>query len=444
MSSLRIKNHGRTFQIIILGFFSIILTGTLLLMMPFSSAHGQWTSFLDALFTATSATCVTGLIVFDTATYWSTIGQVIILSLIQIGGAGVITIVFFFMMLSGRKIGLMSRGLLKDATGAPQIGGIFRFLWFIIRTSLLVETVGALFLMPTFCKDFGVGMGIWYSFFHSISAFCNAGFDLMGIRAPFSSLTSYVGNFNVTIVISLLIVIGGFGFLTWSDMIENKFRYRRLRLQAKMIIITTTILLVGGFIYFYFFEFGFLPGKERVLASIFQSVTPRTAGFNTVDYNKVSEAGLLITILLMLVGGAPGSTAGGFKVTTLFIIFATAISTLRQKEDTNCFGRRLDSTIVKNAVTLLLLYGVLALGGAIVISRAEQLPMIVSLFESASGVGTVGLTMGITPGLHTVSKIVLIVNMFFGRVGAMTFAYAAVKNKDSSNARLPQGKVMVG
>ena len=440
---LRRKHKLTSFQIIILGFSSVILLGTILLMLPFSSREGGSASFLDALFTSTSAVCVTGLVVRDTATYWSAFGQLVILLLIQIGGMGVITVAASFAMISGRKISLMQRSTMQEAISAPKVGGIVRLTGFIIRITLLIELLGAAVMAPVFYRDFG-GKGLWMALFHSVSAFCNAGFDLMGIRAPFSSLTSYSAEPVINLTIMLLILIGGIGFLTWDDIRSNGLHLHRYRMQSKVILSTTVLLLAIPAVYFFFYEFRGLSVAQRIFSSLFHSVTPRTAGFNTVDLTAMSESGQCITIALMLIGGSPGSTAGGMKTTTAAVLFAAAISTFRRKEYTHFFGRRIDDDVVKHAATILLMYLVLSFSGGLAISILEGLPMLTCLFETASAVGTVGLTLGITPGLGLASRLILIVLMFFGRVGGLTLIFAALSGRQKNASMLPKEKITVG
>ena len=437
------KKRLTSFQVIILGFFGVILFGTVLLMLPFSSKDGCGAPFLDALFTSTSAVCVTGLVLHDTATYWSMFGQLVILVLIQIGGMGVITVAAAFAMISGRKISLMQRSTMQEAISAPKVGGIVRLTGFIIKTTLLIELLGAAVMAPVFCRDFGV-KGLWMALFHGISAFCNAGFDLMGVRAPFSSLTSYEAEPVINLVIMLLIVIGGIGFLTWDDIQSHRLRFRQYRMQSKIILATTAFLLAVPAVYFFCFEFGGLPLKQRVLASLFQSVTPRTAGFNTVDMASLTEAGQCVTMVLMLIGGSPGSTAGGMKTTTVAVLFATAIATFRRQESARFFGRRVDDDVVKNAATILMMYLALFFFGGLAISMLEELPILTCLFEAASAVGTVGLSMGITAGLGTVSKLILILLMFCGRVGGLTLIFAALSGTRKNVSKFPREKVTVG
>lgn len=436
-------------QIILLGFLGVIALGTILLMLPWARADAGGAPFLDALFTATSATCVTGLITNDTATYWSAFGQTVILGLIQIGGLGVITIAIFITKLSGRKIGLMQRSTMQEAIAAPQMGGIVRMTGFILKMVVAIEALGAIALLPVMIPEFGIGRGIWYAVFHSISSFCNAGFDLMGVKEPYSSLTSYTGGVAVNVIVMLLIVVGGIGFLTWDDVKRNRFHLRRYRMQSKVVLAVTCILIVLPAVYFYMHEFG-MPGwegmsvGERILASLFQSVTTRTAGYNTVDLTQLTQSGQMIMILLMLVGGAPGSTAGGMKVTTLAVLFATAVAVFRRRPNAHIFGRRIPNDTAHYAATVLILYLSLFLAGGIFIGCAENMPIVPALFEAASAIATVGVTLGITPELCAASKAVLIILMFLGRVGGMTIVYAALSTKHPYVSEFPQEKIMVG
>lgn len=443
MQKITERKKLSSFQIISISFTGAILLGALLLMLPLSSSSGTFTPFLDALFTATSAVCVTGLIVHDTAAYWSSFGQGIILLLIQVGGMGVITVAVILATISGRKISLMQRSTLQEAIAAPKVGGIVRLAKFIVKTALIIELAGALIMMPTFCRDFGL-RGVWMAVFHAVSAFCNAGFDLMGVRAPFSSLTSYAADPVINVTIMLLIVIGGIGFLTWDDIRTNKFHLKRYRMQSKVILSTTAVLIVLPAVYFFFLEFSGLDMRERVLVSLFQSITPRTAGFNTVDFNVLSEAGRFIIILLMLIGGGSGSTAGGMKTNTVAVLFATAVATFLHKEHAHFFDRRIDDDVVKNAVTILVLYIILAVFGGITISIIESLPLLDCLFEAASAVGTVGLSIGVTAAAGTVSRLILIVLMFCGRVGGLTLVFAALSGAKKSIGRYPLEKITVG
>ena len=438
------KNRFTSFQIIIWGFIAVILIGALLLMLPVSSKAGIITPFNEALFTSTSAVCVTGLVVQDTATYWSWFGQGIILVLIQIGGLGVITIAVSFALLSGRKISLMQRSVMQEAISAPKVGGIVRLTGFVLKGTFLVEFTAAFIMMPVFVKDFGA-KGIWMAIFHSISAFCNAGFDLMGTEnAKYASLTSYISHPLINITIMLLIIIGGIGFLTWEDILKNKYRIKSYRMQTKVILTTSLLLILFPAFFFFFRDFADMPMKERIFSSLFQAVTPRTAGFNTTDLTTMTEDGLGIVIALMLVGGSPGSTAGGMKTTTLAVLIANALACFRRKEDAQMFGRRIENSTIKNAATIFMMYIVFFFGGAIVISAVEDLSFSTCLFETASAIGTVGLTLGITPGLGVISQIILMILMFLGRVGGLTLIYAALSGSGKKISKLPQEKMTVG
>ena len=438
------KRRLSSFQIIILGFAGVILLGALLRILPLSTTAGCVTPFHEALFTATSAVCVTGLVVQDTGSYWSVFGQTVILTLIQIGGLGVVTVAASFALLSGRRISLMQRSIMQDAISAPKVGGIVRLTRFILRGTFLIELIGALAMLPVFCRDYG-WRGIWMAVFHSISAFCNAGFDILGTNNNlYPSLTGYVQNPVINITIMLLIITGGIGFLTWDDICENKLHFHRYRMQSKVIVIVTLVLIVLPALFFFFADFGALPLGERIQAALFQSVTPRTAGFNTVDLSAMSGASLGVMILLMLIGGSPGSTAGGMKTTTLAVLLANAAATFRRRDSAQFFGRRLDCGAVKTAATILTMYLALFFGGGVFISIYENLPLSSCLYEAASAVGTVGLTLGITPQLHIPSQMVLIALMYLGRVGGLTLIYAALSGKKTSNAKLPLEEITVG
>lgn len=445
MSDLvRIKEELTSFRIITLGFVGVILLGAMLLMLPISSQRGEITTFGNALFTATSAVCVTGLVVYDTATYWSYFGQTVILILIQVGGLGVISVASFFSMIAGKKISLMQRQTMQNALSAPQVGGIVKLTRFIFLTSFTIEGIGALLLFPVFVPRYGL-KGIWLSVFHSISAFCNAGFDLMGDKTgKFSSLTTFSGNVYLNMVVCILIILGGMGFLTWRDIATKKTRLKEYKMQTKVILVTTIILIFVPAILFFFVEFYDNPLEKRICMSIFQAVTPRTAGFNTADLSKMSDAGKTMTMILMLIGGSPGSTAGGMKTTTFTVLILNAIATFRSQENAGAFGRRLEYHVIKNAATIAMLYFTLFFCGGVAISVYEGLPLLDCLYEAASAVGTVGLTLGVTPGLHVFSQVVLIILMYLGRVGGLTLIYAVFSGRNKGNAKLPLEKITVG
>ena len=402
------------------------------------------TSPETAFFTATSAVCVTGLIIKDTATYWSPFGQAVILTLIQAGGLGVVTIALFIETLAGKKLSLKEKDLMEDSISAFQIGGITEMAHFIFRVALIIEAAGVLLMLPVFIRDFGVS-GIWMSIFHAISAFCNAGFDLMGRHSgEFSSLTAYSGNALIVLTISLLIVFGGIGFLTWHDILKKKRDLKKYRMQSKVILAVTAALIAIPAVLYFIVEFRDASLWKRICLSLFQAVTPRTAGFNTADLTKMSGAGIGLMIVLMVIGGSPGSTAGGMKTTTLAVLVSNALSVFRRKKDTQLFGKRVESSTVSSASALLLLYLFLTLSAGMLISTVEGLPLKQCLFETASAVGTVGLTLGITPSLGLFSHILLMLLMFFGRVGGLTLMYAAIFDVKAEVSRRPAEKINVG
>ena len=418
------KKRLSSFKLIAQGFAGVIVLGALILMLPFSSNTGSVTPFHEALFTSTSAVCVTGLVVQDTGSYWSAFGQAVILLLIQIGGLGVVTVAATFAMLSGRKISLMQRSTMQDAISAPKVGGIDRLPRFIVRGTIQSELIGMEAMLPEFC---------------------NAGLDLLGTTEnKYPSLTGYVGEPTINIVIMILIIVGGIGFLTWDDICTNRWHFKKYRMQSKVILVTSVILIIVPAIFFFLFDFTGLPPGEKILASLFQSVTPRTAGFNTADLTAMTESSKANMILLMLVGGSPGSTAGGIKTTTLAVLILNAFSVCRKKNDTEVYGRRLECSAVKSASTIAVIYFLLFFIGGIIISTAEGMPLSACLYETASAVGTVGLTLGVTPQLSVFSQFILIVLMYLGRVGGLTLIYAAISNKNQSGAKLPLEKITVG
>ncbi len=433
-----------SFRIIITGFLAVILAGTLLLALPVSSKEGGWTAPSTALFTATSAVCVTGLVVRDTASYWSVFGQCVILALIQIGGLGVVSAAVFIAVISGKKISLLERSMLQECISAHQVGGIVRMTGFVFKTAFIMELAGAVVMIPAFCAGFGLS-GIWMAVFHSVSAFCNAGFDIMGDKTgAFSSLTYFGDKFGVLVPVCLLIIVGGIGFLTWDDISVNGFRFKKYRMQSKAILSVSAVLILMPAALFFFTEYADYDLRERICLSVFQAITPRTAGFNTADLSRMSGAGRAVTTVLMLVGGSPGSTAGGMKTTTLAVLAANGISVIRRRKNPELFGRRIEEQAVKSASTLLLLYLFFALTGAFIISIADALPFDLCLFETASAIGTVGLSLGITPSVGRISRWVLIVLMFSGRVGGLTLMYAAVSSSGVEVAQRPTEKISVG
>ena len=433
-----------SFQIICVGFVGVILLGTVLLMLPAATRAPGSASWEDALFTATSAVCVTGLVVRDTALYWAPFGQAVILALIQVGGLGVVSVAAFFALISGKRIGLLQRSLLQDTISAHQIGGIVKLTGFLFRIAFTAELLGALLLLPGFCSRYGAA-GIWMAAFHSVSAFCNAGFDIMGDRTgAFSSLTSFSGSLLVTLVICALITVGGIGFLTWDDVETHKFRFRRYRMQSKVILLMTGLLILIPTGLLFFGDFAEFPFKERLCLSLFQAVTPRTAGFNTGDLAAMSDRGRSLLLGLMLIGGAPGSAAGGMKITTVAVLAANAVAVFRKRKSVRLLGRRVEDEVVRSAATLMGMYILLAVAGGLILSGAEKLPLGACLFESASALGTVGLSMGITPKLGMLSRGVLVLLMLWGRVGGLTLMFAALSRRGCEVSQCPLEKIAVG
>lgn len=435
-------------QTIALGFFLIIVAGTMLLMLPIASRDGHSAGFLNALFTATSSTCVTGLVVVDTYTNWTLFGQVVIIGLIQIGGLGFITIGMFFSVFLKRKIGLKERNLIQESVNTLQISGMVRLVKKIVCYSLILEGIGALLLMVRFIPRFGWLKGIWYGIFHSISAFCNAGFDLMGQFEPYASLTMYYDDILVNVVIMALIIIGGLGFIVWDDISKNKWHMKKYMLHTKIVLSMTAILILGGALCFYLFERNnLLLGMDtqgQVLSSIFGSVTPRTAGFNTTDTGAYTEATRMLTIILMFIGGSPGSTAGGIKTTTLVVILLYIWSNLRNKRGLNIFGRRLDEDAIKKAATVFSINLILATVCATIMCALETVPLSDIMMEVFSAIGTVGISTGITRDITVVSKYMLILLMYCGRIGSMSFALSFTERKRSNLVQLPVERITIG
>ena len=440
------KRHFRLSgaQTILLGFILLILAGAFLLMLPFSSRSGEWTSVTDALFTATSASCVTGLVLFDTWSHWTWFGQLVIISLIQIGGMGVVTMTTVLSKIVGKRLGLQARTTMQEAVSAPNLGEIMKYTRFIFLGCLIFEALGAIAMSPVFISEYGPLKGIWLSVFTSISAFCNAGFDLNGTHGEFSSMTPYMDNPIIVITLVFLILTGGLGFLTWMDIRKHGFKFYKYSTQSKLILVMELILVLVPMVYLWFGEYSGYPANQRFLASLFQAVTPRTAGFNTTDYNDFSGTGVVMTVILMLIGGAPGSTAGGMKITTVTILFLTMLAFFKREKSPAVFKRRITTEAIYGAVAVFMLDIMLAVLGSMSIAKIEHRAFLTALFESASAVGTVGLSMGITPTLHTISKYILIILMYTGRVGGLTLVFAAITRKSTGNRQYPADNIAVG
>lgn len=444
----KFQNRLSGVQMIALGFFLLILGGALLLMLPCSTRTGENTGFITALFTATSATCVTGLILADTFTHWTLFGQLVILALIQVGGLGFITISVVISLALHKKIGLKARGQLKDSVNALQLGGIVKLTKHILKGTLIFEGIGAVILAARFIPKMGISTGIYYGIFHSISAFCNAGFDLMGRYAPYSSFTAYAGDWIVNLTLISLILIGGLGFIVWENIYVHKLNFRRYSLHSKMVLSATIVLVIGGAALFYILENGnVLAGMsipDKIICSLFSSVTPRTAGFNTVDTGALTDAGKFLTVILMFIGGCPGSTAGGVKVTTVFVLLLSLRSTLTRTKGCNIFGRRLESDAVSKASTVFFLNLSLGIAAALIICGLQGFTLADTLFEVTSAISTVGMTAGLTQKLNFVSKLIIIFLMYVGRVGSLSFALSFTDHKKTSHIMQPAEPINVG
>lgn len=441
-----------TTKLIIFGYLAVITAGTLLLMLPISNREHvwqAWDSVINALFTATSATCVTGLVLHDTYTFWSEFGQGVILVLIQVGGIGFMTVAISAMIFTKRKIHLSQRLLMQEAVAAPQVGGIVRMSKFVVFGTLLIEGIGAVLLSFYYLPRLGIGKGIYFSVFHSVSAFCNAGIDLMGYFEPSSSLVTASSSAVVSITVMLLIIIGGIGFFVWDDIRKHKWHYKSYRLHTKVVLTTTAVLVVGGAVLIFLFEYGkpSMEGRsigEQILCSFFQSVTPRTAGFNSMDLNELTGSSRMLMTAFMFVGGSPGSTAGGVKTTTIAILILCIWTEFRKRKDIECFKRRIEIDTLRHASCVMMFYGLLIMISTMVISSIEGMGIEEVLFEVTSAIGTVGLSLGITPELGTVSHLILIMLMFIGRVGGITILIAFSNRMAMIPSKLPVEKITIG
>lgn len=434
-------------KVLVLGFAILILIGTSLLTLPIATVDGNGLSFLNALFTATSATCVTGLVVVDTGSTFTTFGQLVILSLIQIGGLGFMTFATFFFFLLGKKISLKDRLLLQESLNNLSIEGIVRLVKRVLIFTAAIEIVGAIILSIRFSYDMSIGRAIYYGFFHSISNFNNAGFDLMG---EFRSLTPYVADPTVTLTVCALITIGGIGFIVMNEVYEYRDT-RRLSVHTKVVLVTSLILTAGGAILIFLFEFGNdktlqpLSALGKVLGALFQSVTNRTAGSNTLNIPDLTHPTLFLTIFLMFVGASPGSTGGGIKTTTLATLLGTVWSQVKGKEDVVLFRRRIVIEIIFKALTVTVsgLFLVMVITMLLTITEVGK-DFLMILFEVTSAFATVGLSMGITPELSPIGRMLIIFTMFAGRVGPLTVAFAIAMRRKPDPYRHPKGRIMIG
>lgn len=443
------KNKFSSIRVIAFGYMLFVLTGALLLMLPFASRSGQSVSFLEALFTATSASCVTGLIVLDTATSWSVFGQAVIICLIQVGGLGFMTIATMFSIAFKRKIGLRERMTMVESINNDNIGSILKLTKTIVIGTAIFEGIGAVLFATRFIPEFGIGKGIWYSVFHSISAFCNAGFDLMGVYEPYSSLVNHADDVVVNITVMALITLGGLGFFVWDDIHRNGFRFKKYSLHTKLVLTVSAILTFGGAALFLIFERDFTNSGvglgQSILNALFDSVTARTAGFNTTDTASLSPASKMLTVILMFIGGSPGSTAGGMKTTTLAVIAISTFNGIRRRQSKGIFGRRLEEDAIHKASSVAFTNITLALTGVILICAFQpEIAIPDIIFEVASAIGTVGMTTGITRDLIDASRIIIIFLMYCGRVGSVSFALALMEPRTSPPVKNPREKITIG
>lgn len=447
MVSKLIKKLSRV-QIIAFGFFGVILIGSLLLMLPFSTRSGQTTSYVDALFTATSATCVTGLTPFDTYTHWTLFGQLVILFMIQLGGIGFMTVITMATLFMRHKIGLQNRMLVMESAGTITLSGIGQLVRRIIAGTAIIETTGAAILATQFVPEFGWLRGLYYSFFHAISAFCNAGFDLMGCIEPGSSMINFHGNAVVMVTLVFLILIGGIGFFVWDDILVCKAKFKNYKIHTKLVLVLTAILTVIPFVMFFLFEYDHafkgMDIFDRILNSLFQTVTPRTAGFSGIDMTTLSEPGGMLTIVLMFIGGNPGSTAGGVKTTTIAVILLSTVAYLQEDNNVTVFKKRIEDKMVRRACAIAFIYFMMVFAASLVISWIEPLNLREVLFEVVSAVATVGLSMNVTATLSAASKVIVIVLMYAGRIGALTFIMLLSKRNKTAILKRPTGKIMIG
>ncbi|WDU82138.1 TrkH family potassium uptake protein [Caloramator sp. Dgby_cultured_2] len=435
-------------QILALGFAAVILIGALLLKLPISSADGNATPFLDCLFTATSAVCVTGLVTLDTGTHWSLFGQVIILLLIQIGGLGFMTFATMFAIILGRKISLKERLIMQEAYNAFNIQGIVKLAIYVMGITFSIEGLGAILLSTQFIPQFGWKRGIYYGIFHSVSAFCNAGFDLIG---GFRSLTPYTENVVINLTVMSLIVIGGLGFGVVTEIINNR-NFKKLSLHSKVVIFATTILIVTGAVAFFILEYnnpktlGALSFKGKILSSLFASITPRTAGFNTINLPDMTTASKFLTIILMFIGASPGSTGGGIKTTTATLILMIVLAVIKGREDTEIFERRIPKELVYRAVGITFISFMLVIFVTMVLSITQQGDFMEFMYEATSAFGTVGLSLGLTTRLDAIGKLIIIFTMYSGRVGPLTLALAFARKQlmASKAIKYPEDKILVG
>ncbi len=449
LKKLHVFKKLSVWRYLVLGYLAIILAGSILLILPFATKDGQSTSYLNALFTSVSATCVTGLVPYDTGIHWTGFGQAVILVLIQIGGLGFTTFVSILLLMRGKGIGVYERKIMKESYGEGMHGAV-TLIKRIVIGSLCIEIAGAGLLSIRFVADFGT-IGVWYAFFHAVSAFCNAGFDLMGgaFGQEFVSLTHYAGDPLVSIVVPVLILLGGLGFCVWGDVIDCKFNFKKFRLFTKVVLVVSFVLVFGGTALFLLFErnnpsyAGYNFG-QKLLCAFFNSTTARTAGFSTTDPSTLSGSGYLLTVVLMFIGGSSGSTAGGIKISTFAVIVMGMFASFRGRKDVNIGKKRLDSSLLGQALAIFVSYLTLVIFSTLIICTVESCGFLPVLFETVSALGTVGLSMSLTQTLSWASKIILMILMYTGRVGILTLVFALGRKRSSDAVRKPEESLFIG
>ena len=434
-------------QILALGFAIVILIGAVILTLPISSKSGNATNFLDSLFTATSAVCVTGLVTLDTGTYWNEFGQVVIMLLIEVGGLGFMAFTTLLAILLRRRITLRDRLIMQEAMNTFSIQGLVKMVERIVLFTVLVQIIGGVLLATQFIKDYGFLKGLYFGIFHSVSAFCNAGFDLFG---GYSSVTSYSSNAIVLLTLSIIIIVSGLGFTVIIELLKYK-KDRRLSTHTKLVLLMTSILLFGGILFMFALEYnnpetlGPMSIKNKILNAIFSGVSPRTAGFNSISLDKMTSGGKFLTIILMYIGGSPGSTAGGLKTATFGIIVLTVVSVIKGREDTELFGRRLSKELVYRAFAILMISFSLVVVVTMLLCITQPKEQFIDLlYEATSAFATVGLTTGVTQRLNFIGKIIIMITMYFGRVGPLTVALALTNKRKNKGYRYPETKILIG
>lgn len=447
---LKKRKKSNATRVLFVFFFVMVLIGTLLLMLPISSRSGESCDFLTALFTAAAAACVTGLTPLDTFTQWSGFGQVVLLSLVQVGGLGYMAFVSIAYFVLRRKIGLRERLILQQSLALNELSGVVRLVRLMLTGTFIIEGLGALILTLRFWVEYPFKKALWMGVFHSVSSYCNAGLDIMGFIEPGGSLRPYVNDPVVLLTVAILMTIGGLGFFVWNDILMHR-HFRQFSVHTKLSLTVTGVLILGGTLIYLALEwnnpetFGNMSIGEKLLAAFFTSVSTRTAGFYVVDQASLTESSVVVSLLLMFVGGSSGSTAGGIKTVSIAILLLQAVAVLRNHKEVVVFGRRISQSQINNALSISLLVFLLGVGGGVVIAATGGVPMRYAIFEAMSAISTAGLGAGITNDLNVFSKLLLIVYMFFGRVGIMTISFAFMTKTPPDNViHRPEARVLIG